>query len=119
MNELKYCPFCGSNNVHSAFYHFKDNGAKAVIECRNCYCSSGYYDNLKEAVAQWNTRIHAPELKPCPFCGGAVHLKFYKCDGDDTPKEDVLAHVECLNCHCSSISGSDFENVIDFWNSRF
>ena len=116
---LENCPFCGSNDVHTAWYHYDDlGGSKAVVECRNCYCSSGYYKKLDEAVKAWNKRSKAPELKPCPFCGGTARMKYLKQDGEFTPKEEILGYVECSKCHAVSVSGSDIENIIDYWNSR-
>ena len=118
MSELKPCPFCGSDNVHLAFYHSKENGSKAVVECRDCYCSSGYYNDLHEAVEQWNKRTSAPELKLCPFCGGAPKIEVYKWDGDYTPDNEIQFFVQCSCCLCTSVSSNDINDVILAWNNR-
>ena len=89
MSTLKPCPFCGEkNDVHIAWYHYDDIGSKAVVECRNCFCSSGYYKNVDEAIKAWNKRTKAPELKPCPFCGGAARMKYIKQDGEFTKRRN-------------------------------
>ena len=118
MTELKPCPFCGSEDVHTAFYHFDDTGSKAVVECRNCYCSSGHYNDLQNAVKQWNTRIKAPELKPCPFCGGAPKIEVYKWDGDNTPDDEIQFFVRCSHCLCTSVSSNDINELFLAWNNR-
>lgn len=66
-NELKPCPFCGSNDV-------KDRGKKkgryreAFIQCHRCNARTGVIEGLaeepyqklkKEAAALWNRRAEA------------------------------------------------------------
>lgn len=74
MENLKYCPFCGSNNAKILLEHDKDVGRCWYVECQKCYskgaayveCPSGHQDNdealgqiktaVKNAAAAWNRR---------------------------------------------------------------
>lgn len=48
--ELKPCPFCGSEKVilQGRMYFW--------VQCKNCLAEIGAQDTEKEAVAQWNRR---------------------------------------------------------------
>ena len=119
MNELKHCPFCGSSeDVHTAYYHFDNTGTKAVVECSNCACSTDYCNDIQSAIYLWNNRTHAPELKPCPFCGGVPHIEFDKWNGKFTPNNEIQTFVKCSRCRCLSVSSNDINDVILAWNNR-
>ena len=57
MDELKPCPFCGSNAVINQ----KRNLYTWIAECSNTNCPASYmlgmdYDTKEEAVEAWNRR---------------------------------------------------------------
>ncbi|MBQ7220697.1 MAG: Lar family restriction alleviation protein [Synergistaceae bacterium] len=48
-----------------------------------------------------------PDLKPCPFCGGAAGLAGF------------WRHViRCTNCGCQSAPFSKLGDAVDAWNNR-
>lgn len=64
--ELKPCPFCGSNkiSIHSASeYGEKYFGYSMMCKILQggCGASSGYRDSVQEAYEAWNTRHDAGE----------------------------------------------------------
>lgn len=50
--ELKPCPFCGSQDVESTFM---GHGALAVL-CYECEAEGPPADTLEESIAAWNKR---------------------------------------------------------------
>ena len=57
MEELKPCPFCGSNDVtvNDAYMH-------SYAQCRVCRAEGGFRYSHDEAAAAWNRRTNAKEL---------------------------------------------------------
>ena len=54
----------------------------------------------------------APELLPCPFCGGPAETWFW-----DWPYERY--HVRCRKCHASAGGRLSFlSNAVEQWNTR-
>ena len=65
MNELKKCPFCGSDPVISQSRRWPRHLDYAIeaftVVCKNIYCpiynaDNQYYETKTEAVKVWNTR---------------------------------------------------------------
>jgi len=57
MDELKDCPFCGSNNLQIGTI----DEETVCIECNGCNASGGYFyepdsTSPEEATTAWNTR---------------------------------------------------------------
>lgn len=57
MEELKPCPFCGSNDV--TMYEVYPS---SYARCRVCGAEGGLRDSHDEAAASWNRRTNAKEL---------------------------------------------------------
>jgi Lar family restriction alleviation protein len=60
MENIKECPFCGSNNAEikedqSTIYY----GGAYYVECQDCKACSKLAKIPKEAVVAWNRRINA------------------------------------------------------------
>ena len=80
-NELKPCPFCGSNNIVIYDKSF-NSGPYYDIFCRDCQASVRFADESETeegAVNMWNTRI-APERcshspVPWPGAGPPTHRR--------------------------------------------
>lgn len=75
-NELKPCPFCGSNNI--VIYDKSFNSRLYYdIFCRDCEASVHFADENETeegAVNMWNTRI-APERKPMTLDEAIEHCE--------------------------------------------
>lgn len=75
-NELKPCPFCGSNNI--VIYDKSFNSRLYYdIFCRDCEASVHFADGNETeegAVNMWNTRI-APERKPMTLDEAIEHCE--------------------------------------------
>ncbi|WGO82317.1 Lar family restriction alleviation protein [Arsenophonus apicola] len=58
MNELKNCPFCGSDDIHidSEKGLIDEEDEFYQIECWECESSTGWHFDLKEAIQAWNRR---------------------------------------------------------------
>ncbi|PHM33312.1 Lar family restriction alleviation protein [Xenorhabdus innexi] len=64
-NELKPCPFCGSDNVGTEHhYDFADKDYEAWVNCYNCDASGSHacwFDDVGEAYTEaikvWNQRV--------------------------------------------------------------
>jgi Lar family restriction alleviation protein len=75
-NELKPCPFCGSNNIVIYDKSF-NSGPYYDIFCRDCQASVRFADESEteeSAVNMWNTRI-APERKPMTLDEAIEHCE--------------------------------------------
>lgn len=75
-NELKPCPFCGSNNIVIYDKSF-NSGPYYDIFCRDCQASVRFADESETeegAVNMWNTRI-APERKPMTLDEAIEHCE--------------------------------------------
>jgi Lar family restriction alleviation protein len=61
--------------------------------------------------------VDAPELLPCPFCGGeAQRITLGPDDGPDNEGGDVIV---CARCQASShVEFGRKENLVDRWNTR-
>src|SRR3990167_8576636 len=55
MNDLKRCPFCGSDKLGQADYAF-------FIYCVTCGANSGGSTNYEEGRKKWNKRIQEPPM---------------------------------------------------------
>lgn len=56
--ELKPCPFCGSENIGA---DYDEERVKIMryghfIECHDCFGASGYRGTKEEAIVSWNKR---------------------------------------------------------------
>lgn len=53
--QLKTCPFCGSQSYLKERYH--GNNEKYYVFCSGCYVETFEYDNVHAAVEAWNKRV--------------------------------------------------------------
>lgn len=101
-------PCCGWN-VNRAYIVSDDNNMLKCPDCGKEYKRSEH--EARKAVAQPAGKAGAPELLPCPFCGG-------------TPRIDLTTWgftvVRCLNpdCRASSYHRKERSAAIDAWNTR-
>ena len=72
MNELKPCPFCGSEAILRV-----DSGYLFYIQCMNLACTARdtrWFKSEEEAIKAWNSRIGLPanstELRTAPDSKG-------------------------------------------------
>ena len=51
-DEIKPCPFCGSNNIkiHVGYNH-------SYIRCEDCIVSTRRFKNIPDAIDCWNRRV--------------------------------------------------------------
>lgn len=54
-DELKPCPFCGSNTAEVARPYFP--AKDAVVECQECFAKTDEYMSDDEAIEAWNRRV--------------------------------------------------------------
>ena len=115
MDNVKACPFCGSEDIRIARYSDSEGGYLAV-ECRNTECLVSVSGATKaEAVERWNSRAgDSPALKACAFCGSPAYLHTHV--DEDTGETDYT--VNCTGCKAQSISDTDKQAVIARWNKR-
>ena len=81
--QLKPCPFCGSNNCVIGKWHPTDC---YCVECQDCGAMSTECINKQYVIKAWNNR--------CPI--KAVWV-YYEQDDDDDEHRDWV----CSNCHNS------------------
>ena len=57
MNDIKPCPFCGSDNVSTSYKDTFSYDFRRGVYCADC-CGGIYpfYDTEAEAIKAWNTR---------------------------------------------------------------
>lgn len=69
-------------------------------------------NNKTENVKSSSSSLDCLVIKPCPFCGGASHIK--------TTIEGLSleAIVVCNKCKSSGCAGLSTEQAIEFWNTR-
>ena len=58
-------------------------------------------------------QIPPDALKPCPFCGGDAMLH------DNNFFQSVTWHVECTECMADLPGGSNKQEAINDWNTRY
>ena len=66
------------------------------------------------------------ELKPCPFCGGEVRIRYMKEIGVPSGDNGFRAVIECVNAHECGANIQRWslkqtwarESVIEAWNRR-
>lgn len=59
MEELKPCPFCGSNEIEYKPTHFGGGESHGVMRCLECGCTvptSEFGKHVKEPYSDWNRR---------------------------------------------------------------
>ena len=60
MDELKPCPFCGSDAM---FRHIFENQEKCMVGCRGCdVVIDAVFPNELEAAKEWNYQVLADEI---------------------------------------------------------
>ena len=57
MEELKPCPFCGADDISV----WDKSRYDVCVRCNNCYCKTGWYSTIDDAVTAWNTRPDNPD----------------------------------------------------------
>ena len=55
-NDLKPCPFCGSDEIYITWY---EQNKKYSIGCNNCPVDMFGYETDEEAAKAWNKRAGA------------------------------------------------------------
>lgn len=57
MNDLKPCPFCGSE---AEIIDYKDEYLEQIVTCRNSFCkvnpNTHFFETREEAIEAWNRR---------------------------------------------------------------
>ena len=100
-DEIKPCPFCGSNVVGIKIY-----SPFELIFCPNC----GATLSSVNAREQWNNRtMEETRLKPCPICGEKPEL-YESYNGQSI--------VMCDKCQLSSILCETSKEARALWNRR-
>lgn len=59
MEELKPCPFCGSNEilVHASHFAMQD-GPRYRVRCKRCSCELTWsFTSMEDLTAAWNRRV--------------------------------------------------------------
>ena len=54
-NELKPCPFCGSDELFIDEGEYRNDYS---INCTDCGCRIGYFDTYAQAASAWNRRTY-------------------------------------------------------------
>lgn len=54
MTELKPCPFCGSSDIEINLGYEE---AYYQIDCESCDLRAFFFDEKKESIKKWNTRV--------------------------------------------------------------
>ena len=60
--ELKPCPFCGSDDI-DVTYTYVDDGLDYYAECTDCYCRGAWEPTAEKARAAWNSRTIEDALR--------------------------------------------------------
>jgi len=88
--NLKSCPFCGGEaeivggpeNWTPTFYDPDSGGDSIQINCKECGCILGYFDDYDDAFTVWNRRYSEPLTQPEPcednYPGLKVKYRVYK-----------------------------------------
>lgn len=58
MSELKKCPFCGGEDVHTRSYC---SDSWHYVDCLTCGSSGPEADGEDEAIAAWNRRANSEQ----------------------------------------------------------
>lgn len=58
-NELKPCPFCGTNHIRLGGGENINGNPFWYICCNECGCSQWGGKNKEEVVKNWNTRVQS------------------------------------------------------------
>ena len=64
MDELKPCPFCGSDEIMrlcDPAQGLDNSGPSRALSCAGCHIEAPFYDTEAEAIAAWNRRTPTPE----------------------------------------------------------
>lgn len=56
MEELKECPFCGSNDL--TINEYENTNLKYYVHCQVCLASGGRDLTEQQAIKAWNTRYN-------------------------------------------------------------
>ena len=54
--ELLPCPHCGANDEYILEKNINDKKHVSIM-CNHCGAGTGYYENLVDAIINWNSRI--------------------------------------------------------------
>lgn len=57
--ELKPCPFCGSNRIFVATHEFDESPDYYKVECNECESETGFKLSKHAAIAAWNRRSNS------------------------------------------------------------
>ena len=57
--ELKRCPFCGSEAKFKRYYPpFFGKRRRSIVQCTSCRCNSGEWGRADKAIESWNRRVN-------------------------------------------------------------
>ena len=101
MNELKPCPFCGSNRISVEYLYFRP-----YILCEKCHAQIPCYNTYPKAKEAWNRRDEnvAPVVHGHRVDDGGFYARCSQCDGVLT-----LCANYCPNCGAKMDGGADHE----------
>ena len=100
MDNLKPCPFCGSNNVLPTRYEDDDSCAEYyAIWCDCCNGAISPFDTQTDAEKAWNNR--AEERKTGYWVGTCGHTITYTCSicGEEALYEEGV-YDQVLSKYC-------------------
>lgn len=115
MNDIGPCPECGETKQICWSVHSDELVYSESLVCKKC--GFRVTDTVSDEVKwRWNTHNDKKALRPCPFCGGKVELRYEIRGGDET------FSIHCNECHIHFTKfewvARDASAVTKEWNTR-
>lgn len=89
--ELKPCPFCGSEDVRT----FETNDRDWYATCDGCGANTSYWSTEDEVRRRWNSRAEGQGIPyPCDKHGTRIDIGDYVWDGDVCAQAVSFTRVE-------------------------